>query len=343
MTDGGERLEIARRAVELERVAGLVDRGRQLAAALARGAFLSVAAGGSHSLALATDGSLWAWGDNGSGQLGLGDTQGRSRPTRLGGEGDWATVAAGREHSLALKRDGSLWQWGGSFFGDGMEDTEDCEAPQCLGDDRDWATLAGGDDYSLAVKRDGSLWAWGGNSFGRLGLGGFAVRWYATPTRVGDDDDWASVSASDPSCTFALKSDGSLWAWGSNWTFRLDINDAWERDRPARLGAESDWASVAATAGGVHTLALKRNGSLWAWGDNGFGQLGLGNAEDRDRPTRVGDDGDWASVAAGEAHTLALKRDGSLWVWGDNKFGQLGLGDRDNRETPTRLPGLDSS
>ncbi|MDI9599638.1 MAG: hypothetical protein QM323_09135, partial [Acidobacteriota bacterium] len=90
-----------------------------------------------------------------------------------------------------------------------------------------------------------------------------------------------------------------------------------------------------------HSFALKRDGSLWAWGHNGVGQLGLGDRETRFEPTRVGADSDWAAAVASRWHTLALKRDGSLWAWGSNKAGQLGLGDREARFEPTRV-GADS-
>jgi len=102
--------------------------------------------------------------------------------------------------------------------------------------------------------------------------------------------------------------------------------------------AISDGAFVSVAGGRAHSLALKRGGSLWAWGSNEYGQLGLGDRDDRNRPTRIGGDSDWAAVAAEYEHTLALKRDGSLWAWGYNYHGQLGLGDAKDRRRPTRIP-----
>jgi len=350
MTDSSEepRRDLARRSVAVDRAAGLVDRGLALATAIAEDAFVSIAAGERHSLALKRDGSLWAWGWNRHGQLGLGDAAARGRPTRVGDDSDWAEVATGLLYTLALKRDGSLWVWGKNTGGQlGLGDTEDRDRPTRVGDASDWATVATGQrhacGHTLALKRDGSLWAWGHNDEGQLGLGDREHR--DRPTRVGDDNDWAAVATGDEH-TLALKSDGSLWAWGDNRHGELGLGDREDSDRPTRVGDDSDWAAAVARSlfGGANTLALKRDGSLWAWGHL-YGEFGLDDREDRDRPMRVGDDSDWAAAAAAgvyrkyqnHGHTLALKRDGSLWAWGDNGDGQLGLGDRANRDRPTRI------
>jgi len=394
VTDSGKepRRDLARRSVGIERTAGLVERGLELASAISQGAFVSVAAGHDHSLALKRDGSLWAWGRNVEGHLGLGDRDARDRPTRVGDDGDWAAVAAGRGHTVALKRDGSLWAWGDERLGAlGLGDAFDRDRPTRVGGDSDWVALAAGWAHTHALKRDGSLWAWGWNDKGQLGLGDRDDR--DRPTRVGGDSDWAAVAAGW-SHTLALKRDGSLWACGdthagghgyrsadpdrltriagdSDWAAvatagsycrgALDAQSlALKRDgslwgwgfcmigldvqthlgRPGRIGSDSDW--VAVTAGYAHALALKRDGSLWAWGDNDDSQLGLGDTEARDRPTRVGGDSDWAAVATGAdsspCYTLAIKRGGSLWAWGYNDWGLLGVGDSESRDRPTRVP-----
>ena len=170
------RRGLARRHVPLDRAAGLVERGLELAVTLSQGAFVSVATGARHTLALKRDGSLWAWGGNYCGQLGLGDDEGRDGPTRIGGDSDWAAVATGSERSLALKRDGSLWAWGADYDGQlGLDGGKDRNRPTRIGGDSDWAALATGFDHTLALKRDNSLWAWGSNGYGQLGLGDAAL------------------------------------------------------------------------------------------------------------------------------------------------------------------------
>ena len=144
---------------------------------------------------------------------------------------------------------------------------------------------------------------------------------------------WAAVATGDR-YSLAIKTDGSLWAWGRN-VGQLGFGDRKDRKFPTRVSKDSDWAAVA--AGDNHNLAIKTDGSLWAWGKNGDGQLGLGHSDDRKFPVRVGKDNDWKAVAAGHGHSLAVKTDGSLWAWGKNGDDQLGLGHSNDRKYPTRV------
>ena len=108
---------------------------------------------------------------------------------------------------------------------------------------------------------------------------------------------------------------------------------------PVKIGSDTDWTAIAAGSG--HSLALKSDGTLWAWGDNSYGQLGDGTTDNKIIPTKVGSNTDWTAIAAGSGHSLALKSDG-IWSWGDNSYGQLGDGTTDNKIIPTKV-GLDTS
>ncbi|MCX6063923.1 MAG: stalk domain-containing protein, partial [Caldiserica bacterium] len=172
----------------------------------------TVVAGTYCCLALARDGSLWAWGDNEYGQLGDGTTANRSSPVRVGTRTDWIVVAAGWEHSLAIARDGSLWAWGwnaGGQLGDGT--TTDRSSPVRVGTRTDWIAVAGGIMHSVALARDGSLWAWGFNEEGQLGDG--TTTTHRIPGAVGSSPQIAAVTAGSLH-SIALARDGSLWAWG---------------------------------------------------------------------------------------------------------------------------------
>jgi alpha-tubulin suppressor-like RCC1 family protein len=178
--------------------------------------------------------------------------------------------------------------------------------------------LAGGHNHALAIAPDGSLWSWGDGlpALGQGLIGEPVMR----PTRVGSDKDWAEVSASFLS-SFALKRDGSLWAWGGDAAavFGYGTNGGmFIHDVPMRAGRDTDW--VAVDAGLHHAAGLKRDGSLWTWGDNTFGQLGIGPTTNKllQPPARMGSDTHWKALALGAYTSVALKTDGTLWTWGDS-------------------------
>ena len=288
--------------------------------------FKSISAGSHHAAAIKKDGSLWTWGSNSYGQLGDGTTMRRITPVRIGFDNDWAVVAAGNESTFAIKEDGSLWAWGKNSFGQlGDGTTIDRDYPVHIGSAK-WKTVSA-TESTVAIQTDGSLWAWGQNNTSQLGDGTTTNRY--SPVRIGTDNDWNSVS-SGLWHTLAIKNNGSLWAWGQNSKGQLGIDEAGHivvSRNPYRVGTDNDWKAVSASGDNIgHTVAIKNNGSLWAWGWNGFGQLGDGTTTNRYSPVRIGTDNDWQEVSAGQTHSHAIKNDGSLWSWGDNGNGQLGLG-----------------
>jgi alpha-tubulin suppressor-like RCC1 family protein/uncharacterized protein YjdB len=200
-------------------------------------------------------------------------------------------------------------------------------------------TAACGYQFTVAIKANGEMWSWGANNVGNLGLGD-TVTPRNTPQRVGMDTNWAAVSATYVH-TAALKTDGSLWVWGSNSDGQLGQGGTSTASltSPVQVGADYDWATV--SAGSAHTVALRRDGSLWVWVGNSSGQLRLGNSTTQRTPVRLGTDSDWAFAYAGYYHTLAIKADGSLWTTGYNGEGLLGVGDNANKNVLTRVSGGD--
>jgi len=303
--------------------------------------WVSIAAGWDYSVAIKSDGSLWAWGFNNNGHLGLGSAQiNKNIPTRVGSDNNWKSVSAGYFGTLAIKTDGSLWGWGNNEnYILGLGDIGNpIYTPTRVGTDNNWKSVVTGYYNTLAIKTDGSLWGWGNNQYEQLVQGDTTPR--DTPVRIGTDNNWASVSVCDGQSfvgvMLAIKTDGSLWVWGNNQSGTLGFNDYVNRSTPTRVGSDNDWASV--SAGWGHSVAIKTNGQLWAWGENHNGQLGLGDIGPRRVPTRVGVNSNWAKVTAKFFQTLAIRTDGSLWAWGYGNYGVLGLvGDFADKTTPTHV------
>ncbi|MEW6378500.1 MAG: Ig-like domain-containing protein [bacterium] len=256
-----------------------------------------------HTLALKSDGTLWAWGRNDAGQLGDGTNSDKNTPVQIGTDNQWAAIAAGWGNSLALKSDGTLWAWGRNDVGQLGDGTNiDKNTPVRIGTDNEWIAIAAGGKHTVALKSDGTLWAWGRNEEGQLGDGTNIDK--NTPVRIGTDNKWVSI-AEGGFHTIALKSDGTLWAWGSNGSGELGDGTNIGKNIPVRIGTDNNWVSIA--AGWFYTTALKSNGTLWAWGSNGNGKLGNGTYIDKNTPVQIGTDAQWISIAAGYCHTAALK------------------------------------
>ncbi len=232
--------------------------------------FTTIAAGGtrefgfsdSHSLALKSDGTLWAWGRNGNGQLGDGTMVDKNTPVRIGF--GYAAIAGGGISSFALKKDGTIWGWGYGW----MNHTRFL-TPVKLSSGYYTAIAAGSDGFLsfLALKSDGTIWSRGPNEFSQLG----------------DGSGYTMISAGLDHY-LALKIDGTLWAWGNNYFGQLGDGTLIDKNLPVMI--DSGYATI--SAGGQHSLALKTDGTLWAWGANFWGQLGDGTYENKNTPVQIG-------------------------------------------------------
>ena len=308
------------------------------------------------SMAVKTDGSLWAWGKNRYGQLGDGTTTDRLHPVRI--MDDVAFVTLGDAHALAVKTDGSLWAWGhnvSNVLGDGIAQSiflgPDADRLQAEEYDRrtpykildNVVSASASNSFSMAVTEDGSLWAWGDGRFLRNLYEWEAIReingisknnpFIISPIKI--MGDVATVATCD-SVAYALKMDGSLWSWGEPefgelGVDRLSITQSGEIIKLGPYKVMDDVVYISAQR--RNAMAIKADGSLWSWGSNTFGQVGDGlvttsslffSNTDNDTPKKVLDN--VATVAVGNIHTLAVKTDGTLWAWGSQDSGQLGDG-----------------
>jgi len=300
-----------------------------------------ISSGDERTVAIKSDGTLWAWGNNMHGQLGDGTTQDKLNPTQESSAAtNWSSVSAGGSHTVAIKSDGTLWSWGKNNNGElGDGTTEDKLTPtQESNGATNWASVSAGKAHTVAIKNDGTLWAWGDNNYAQLGDGTAVDKPNPTQESSGATN-WSSVNARSD-FSVAIKANGTLWGWGDNYFGQLGDGTKVSRLNPTQESSGSmNWAHV--NAGEWHTAAIKNDGSLWTWGRNTYGTLGDGTIADKVDPTQESSGAtNWSSVSAGDKHTVGIKADGSLWSWGDNSFGQLGDGTTKAKHNPTQESSL---
>ena len=298
------------------------------------------------SHAIKTDGTLWSWGFNNAGQGGLGNTTAYSSPKQVGALTTWATVSSGgystTNHTLAIKTDGTLWSWGSNQGGKlGLGNLTSYSSPKQIGALTTWSKVSVGENFSLAIKTDGTLWSWGIGNYGKLGLGNTTD--YSSPKQVGALTTWATLAAGAENFSVAIKTDGTLWSWGKNNYGTLGLGNTTNYSSPKQVGALTAWATV--VAGSDHTLSIKTDGTLWSWGRNQSfgifaGRLGDGTTTTRSSPVQIGALTTWSKVAAGSYHSLAIKTDGTLWSWGASYNGPLGHGNATNYSSPVQVGAL---
>ncbi|WP_224367439.1 RCC1 domain-containing protein [Hyalangium versicolor] len=302
----------------------------------------ALSAGNAHSLALRTDGSVWAWGLNDKGQLGNGTLNKSNMPLRVVGLPAIKAIAAGRSHSLALGMDGTVWAWGlndKGQLGDGTKTTRLVPVPVTIPGGA--VTIAGGLYHSLAIAADGSVYAWGNNAYGQLGDGTTTER--LTPVRINLPGSVQAVSAGWFH-SMALGTDGRVWTWGLNTNGQIG-NGSSTGNRLTPYQVTLVLPATAIAAGANHSLALLSNQSAVGWGQNTAGQLGNGTTTTALVPVPVGLAVAVTAISTGGNSSLAIDSTGAAWAWGQNDKGQLGDGTTSppQRNSPVRVLGLNDA
>jgi alpha-tubulin suppressor-like RCC1 family protein len=273
-----------------------------------------------HTLAIRSNGTLWSWGQNNDGQLGIGTTYTHKvLPVQVGTAADWKQVTNGNFSSLALKENGTLWAWGRNTYGVLGTGTGSSNilTPFQVGLDTTWEYVSAGNEHVLAIKENGTLWTWGRNNQGQLGIGSIVDQ--ATPVQIGTDTTWLWVSAGLQFST-ALKIDGTLWTWGSN--SHGQLGRVGVTNIPGLVNSSTSWKTIA--AGGYHIVGIKQDSTLWAWGRNDYGQMGNNTSTNASTPFLISSTPEWLKIGTGLEHSLAIKTDSTLWIWGRNTNGQTG-------------------
>jgi alpha-tubulin suppressor-like RCC1 family protein len=256
------------------------------------------------SIAIKTDGSLWGWGQGSYGQIGNGSVQTFSSPVQVGSLTNWLLLASGQDHIIAIKSDYSLWAWGhGRDGGLGDGTIVNKSTPVQIGTLYNWSKISAGGYSSAAIKTDGTLWAWGQNNNGHVGNGTVIPR--SSPVQIGSLTNWRTISIGGAG-TSAIKTDGTLWSWGPNLTGQLGDGTIIHRSSPVQVGSLTNWKLSSVTGHNGASLqrgtfsAIKTNGTLWVWGQNGvYGLLGNNDASpntDVSSPVQVGSLNYWKTL-----------------------------------------------
>lgn len=290
----------------------------------------AIASGCRRSLALKSDGTVWGWGEVGS-YTGGTYTSISKTPIKIDNLANITAISAGYIHSMVLKNDGTVWSWG-TYLGNGTGNSStipvkatsltDVIAISCS-----WWY------HSLALKSDGTVWRWGLYSYDS-GLGNIGCN---APEQV---PNLTNIIAISGGCFYslALKGDGTVWAWGRN--NKGQLGDGTHNDSHSIPVQVQNLTHVSAIAAGSdYNLALKDDGTVWAWGANAEGQLGNGTNTNSDTPVQVIGLTNVAKIkiAGGGWHSMAIKNDGTVWTWGFNTSGQLGDGTKVHRNIPVQV------
>lgn len=309
------------------------DQANRLTKTTVQGSVKAIAAGEDQGLAIESNATAWAWGDNDYGELGATSsgtcTTGPCSltPIQTTGLTGVAALASGYDHSLAAKSDGTIWAWGDNTYGElGNGTTTSSTTPVQAGGLSGVVSVAGGDYYSLALRTDGTVWAWGDGSYGQLGTNTTATCAQTTPcsltpTQVSGVSGITAIAAGQDH-SLALKTDGTVWAWGLNSSGQLGNGSTKNSATPVQVTGLTGVVAIA--AGGYHSLAVKSDGTLWAWGADDYGQLGNGSTKGSSTPIQVSGLSGVAAIGGGRWHSLAVKTDGTVWAWGLNEWGQVG-------------------
>lgn len=291
----------------------------------------------SSTCAIKDDGGLYCWGSNSSNQLGDNTTIMRLVPTPVSGGGVWIKTSVGGGSACGIKADESLWCWGSNLFGRlGDNSTTQRPVPTSVSGGGAWKDISLGGNHTCGIRSDDRLYCWGWNANGRTGLN-TTVGNTLVPTEIDGGGAWKEVrSGGDFTC--GIKSDDTLWCWGSNANGRTGLNTAAGNSLvPVEVAGGGAWRRV--VAGTAHACGIKWNNTLWCWGNNGSGRLGDGSTTQSAVPVEVNGSGMWIDVGVGGSHSCAIKSGGELLCWGSNNDGQIGDDTKVQRLVPTDVSG----
>lgn len=296
-----------------------------------------IAAGGDFTMVLKGDGTVYAWGDNTNGQLGVENQDAsqreRAEPGQIPGLSGIIAVAAGPGYGLALKNDGTVYAWGDNAYGQlGNGTKTETYVPVQVTGLTGVTQISAGRLHGAAVTEDGSLYMWGNNNRGQLGDG--TTEEHLTPVQISGLP--AVYEAAAGGSHTVVSTDNGIYAWGDNTYGQLGDGTWKRRFSPVKTDLSQQIRHI--TAGLSHTAAVTEDGSVYTWGDNANSQLG--NESGNARPRVVPGLPAVRAITAGEAFCAVITETGDIYTWGDNSYGQLGDGTKTKRKAPMQVAGL---
>lgn len=294
--------------------------------------------GAEHTLAIDTDGKLWAWGNNLNGQVAYSVYENYyATPIQLEKTKKFTAISAGYKHSLAIDESGTLFQWGYHCVGDaGDESWEDVFELEALMLGLEFAKISAGSYFNLAIDKNGNLYAWGDNTYGQLGVGnGITAR--SAPTQILIGTKFVEISAGAYH-SMAIDENGGLWVWGMNADGQLGNGEKNDVFVPLKVSSPTIFVKVA--AGLNHSLALDNTGAVYTCGSNLYGQMGIegiGSSKVFLPLAEVGQAISFSNVFGGWNNSFAVSTNGKMYAWGVNSYGQLGCNDQENKSLPVPI------
>jgi alpha-tubulin suppressor-like RCC1 family protein len=294
-------------------------------------------------VALKSDNTVWTWGTNNYGQLGIGNNVWKSTPQIVPNLTGVTKIAMGENHTLALKSDNTVRAWGWNEYGQlGNGNTTNSNSPVGVFNLNGVTAIAAGARHSLALKNDNTVWSWGDNGSGQLGNGSTTGSYTPVQVKVNSSTNLTDITAIAAGAYFslALKIDGTVWAWGSNNYGQLGIGNTTSQSFAVQVHNLDHISGIA--AGSLHAMAFKGT-SVYTWGNNYHGKLGFDPVyyPNINEPACLWTDKQVNAIAGNSDNTIALISDGTVWTWGDNSYGQLGINSPPSlRYTPAQITSL---
>jgi len=290
------------------------------------------------------DGTLWGWGEQSYGSLGVNNTTKYSSPVQVPGT-TWDKIMIGKDGGYSIKTDGTLWSWGSNEYGElGLNDKTQYSSPVQIGSDSTWEGVFALRYTPFLIKNDNTLWSMGYNNYGALaqnsGPATFGSR--SSPIQI-PGTTWSTDIKKWGGGQYhvaTVKTDGTLWSWGYNNKGQLGQNNGTHYSSPVQIPG-TNWKYVEGNAVDMGMTATKTDGTLWSWGGNEFGTLGHNNKTRYSSPVQVPGT-TWDELSGGASVFVATKTDNTLWSWGYNNQGNLGQNEQGanaSRSSPVQIPG----